>query len=540
MLCLYCKKNPPAYNSRNQPLSFCSKLCQNHHTLEKRSKTNLERYGHTNPMKSKKTLEKRNQTNRERYGVENPFSLPEIQKKQQLSCLEKYGVPYASQSEVVQEKIKRSWQKYHHGHPFSDPTVRNKRTDTLIERYGVTHPILHADIHQKIKDTCVKLYGVENAAKNLVVAQKISTTNKMPDVVQKKKLTMLDRYGVESYQQLAIRDQLALLDDPGWLQHQIDDLGQSGVACLLGVSVDTVRRFVRRHDIILPSAGSDFERSVVSFVKNHYDGIIELHDRSRIGKEIDIMLPDLDLAIECNGSYWHSDLNGRTRSYHNEKLIAARSKNIRLINVWEHQWNDRMPIVQSRIKSLLKANHTVPARKTRITELDATTTRDFLNHNHIQGNCGSSHRYGLIDHDNTLLAVMTFGKSRYDKKFDYELLRFCNKIDTTVTGGASKLFKHFVKQHPGANVISYSDRSFNSGYLYKTLGFVYHKASAPSYQYTRDYKNFANRVAYQKHKLSKKLDFYDPSLSEWDNMKAHGYDRIWDCGTDVWHYYHTV
>ena len=30
--------------------------------------------------------------------------------------------------------------------------------------------------------------------------------------------------------------------------------------------------------------------------------------------------------------------------------------------------------------------------------------------------------------------------------------------------------------------------------------------------------------------LEKKLSHFDPAVSEWKNMKDHGYDRIWDCG----------
>ena len=44
-------------------------------------------------------------------------------------------------------------------------------------------------------------------------------------------------------------------------------------------------------------------------------------------------------------------------------------------------------------------------------------------------------------------------------------------------------------------------------------------------------KNLYNRMNFQKHKLKKLLSTYDPLLSEWENMKLNGYDRIWDCGS---------
>lgn len=83
------------------------------------------------------------------------------------------------------------------------------------------------------------------------------------------------------------------------------------------------------------------------------------------------------------------------------------------------------------------------------------------------------------------------------------------------------------------SVISYSDKSWNTGNLYKKLGFNYINSSAPGYQYTKDYVQFKSRQYYQKHKLIDILENYDPTLSEWENLQIAGFDRIWDCGNDV-------
>ena len=41
---------------------------------------------------------------------------------------------------------------------------------------------------------------------------------------------------------------------------------------------------------------------------------------------------------------------------------------------------------------------------------------------------------------------------------------------------------------------------------------------------------------FQKHLLKSKLPTFDETLSEWENMKNNGFDRIWDCGTTKWIY----
>ena len=50
----------------------------------------------------------------------------------------------------------------------------------------------------------------------------------------------------------------------------------------------------------------------------------------------------------------------------------------------------------------------------------------FLEKNHIQGKVGSSVNIGLY-HQDKLVSLMTFGKPRMDKVYEYELLRFCNE-----------------------------------------------------------------------------------------------------------------
>jgi hypothetical protein len=159
---------------------------------------------------------------------------------------------------------------------------------------------------------------------------------------------------------------------------------------------------------------------------------------------------------------------------------------------------------------------------------------NFLNENHLQKDIGSTYNIGLFYNDN-LVSVMTFSKSRFNKTFDFELLRFCNKQGVSIAGAASRLFSYFIKDRK-CSIISYSDNQYGSGKLYEILGFTKHHIFSPSYFYTTNYINFENRMKYQKHKLSKILPIFDSELTEWQNMQNNGYDRIWDCGSTTWHY----
>lgn len=249
-------------------------------------------------------------------------------------------------------------------------------------------------------------------------------------------------------------------------------------------------------------------------------------------QELDIYIPDKKIAIEFNGSYWHSENNGKDKNYHNSKTKACADKGIQLIHIWEHDWNTKQELIKSRIKAKLGINKRIYARTTTILEVGNVTATKFLNENHIQGSCPASLKYGLF-HGTELVALMTFGKSRYKKDIDWELIRYCSKQGINVVGGASRLLKRFMETNAGG-VISYSDRMWNNGGLYNAIGFEYSHTSEPAYYYTRDYVSFENRVKYQKHKLPKLLESFNADKTEWENMQANRYDRIWDCGNDVW------
>jgi len=129
-----------------------------------------------------------------------------------------------------------------------------------------------------------------------------------------------------------------------------------------------------------------------------------------------------------------------------------------------------------------------------------------------------------------MVAVMTFSKRRFDKKEGYELVRYCTVGSFNVIGGAGKLLKHFGLEWSPSAVVSYADKRWSDGGLYKALGFDHIRDSSPNYFYMDDYIYRYNRIRFQKHKLASKLNKFNSSISEWENMKVNGYDRIWDCG----------
>lgn len=283
-----------------------------------------------------------------------------------------------------------------------------------------------------------------------------------------------------------------------------------------------------------------FDSKLENFIYNFLDNknILYLkNNRSFLSnKEIDIFIPSYNIGIECNGIYWHSELRGKNRNYHLNKTKLAQVKNVKLIQIFENEIINQPKIVISRLKSLLNLNkYSIYARKCKIQEIDNQFKNKFLNKYHIQGEDKSSIKLGLF-YKNRLVAVMTFCKyrtalGRKNIKFEYELSRFCCIHNFNVVGGASKLLKYFERIYKPKKIISYADRRWSNGNLYFKLGFHYHHNSKPNYWYFKNNNlQLYHRFNFRKNILSKKLEKFDPNLTEWENMKNNGYNRIWDCG----------
>jgi len=278
------------------------------------------------------------------------------------------------------------------------------------------------------------------------------------------------------------------------------------------------------------------EKELLNFIEENYNGEIIENSRSIISPlELDIYLPDLKLAFEFNGLYWHNELYV-DKNYHLNKTKLCEENGIHLVHIYEDDWLFKNEIVKSRILNLLgKTERKIFGRKCEIKEVPFGDSKEFLIKNHIQGNVNSKIRLGLY-YKEELVSLMTFGNLRKNlgsssKDNSYELLRFCNKINTNVIGGANKLYKYFRNKYKPKEILSYADRSWtmnNDKSLYNKLGFDFVGETAPNYYYIRDGER-KNRFGFRKDILVK--EGFDPSKTERNIMFERGIYRIYDCGS---------
>ena len=484
---------------------YCSSKCCNNdpNKIQKTKNNNFVKYGVENISQLEKIKEKKKQTSLRNYGVEHPSQLEEIKEKVKKTNLEKYGVKHPSQLEEIKEKVKKN----------------------NLKKYGVEHPSQLEEIKEKKKQTSLRNYGVEHPSQSEEVKQNtIKTFNK--------------NY-IKSH-----TDIIEIIEDDGEKLYRCKCPHKDCSKCgnnnfLINKILYHSRKYqnIELCTILNPIDNKSKNTSLEIFVKKILDdNNIEYISNERVcnNLELDIYIPSFNIGIECNGCFWHSD-GKKSKNYHYHKYSSYKENGIQVLSIWEDWIKNKPNIVSSIILSKLgKYKEKIYARKCFIKKVDHNECVNFLEKNHIQGNSNSSIRLGLYYKDE-LVSLMCFSKKRRnmmgknEDKEDWELLRFCNKLNTQVIGGAGKLLNHFIKNYNPLQIISFASHDISNGGLYEKLGFELENSSYGSYWYI-DNKTMIryHRYCFRKSELIKKG--YDENLSEFQIMDNLNYFRIYDSG----------
>lgn len=274
------------------------------------------------------------------------------------------------------------------------------------------------------------------------------------------------------------------------------------------------------------------EFEIKNFIESY--GFTVLQSYRLSNKELDLYIPEKQLAIEYNGLYWHSSNSilddKKISKKHIDKTELCEKNNISLLHIFEDEWLSTPEIWKSMILNKLGIVTKIYGRKTKCCEITSKISNEFCKLNHMQGSAMAKHHYGLL-YEDKLVAVMSLSKSRYGNN-DYEIIRYCNLLNHSVIGGFSKLLSNFRSLYSGS-IVSYANRRWSNGNLYEKAGFVKERISVPCYYYIKNNKLY-HRSSFMKHKLSEKVDIFDPTKTEIDNMYMNKFRRIWDCGSIVY------
>ena len=503
-ICPVCGKETPFRTITYGYSEYCSIKCsyKSDSRIEKYKKTCLEKYGVENVSKNDNIKQKKKETITRNYGGVG-FASKEISNKSKLTVIERYGVENVSKNDNIKQKKKETVTRNYGGVGFASKTIKEKASQTLFKNHGVTNPYQIG----RVKENAHKKYY-----------EKFYKENPLVKSIDHDTLTYT-----------CYCTHINSCNKCNEKEFQISNIGYNNrkyANCELCTK-------------LVPENTNNYKNTTLElFIQDlltKYDIKFETSVRSTIYPyELDTYIPSKNIAIECNGIYWHSDQN-KPKEYHYNKFKKCQEKGIQLISIWEDQIVKYPDKVRTVILSKLGIyDERVYARNCTIKEVPSKECNVFLDNYHLQGKTNSSIRLGLY-YNNELVSIMTFGKGRkcLNSKASYELYRYCCKAGIQIIGGASKLFKYFINKYSPESIESFSSNDISNGDLYKQLSFNCVSDSI-GYWYVDRKMNRYHRYKFTKQELIK--ENFDPNKTEFEIMDERGFYRIYDSGQTKWIY----
>lgn len=468
-------------------------------------------------------LQKASDTYKERTGFEHNFKNPEEVAKYVEIKREKYG-------DACNSKKARETRLKHNGGIFWTDKQKQQIVNTQIRLYGSVANL------EKGYRTKLKRYGNPKYVNGDKISETWGTKSKedIKEIKDKQIQTFRDRYG----------DNWADVIREKGKKTSIEKYGVDNVFKLPEVQERIKQTNLKKYGTMYPVTLFSYlnNKTISKINKRFYDKLLELGCNAELEKSIGNKAYDICVdktLIEINPTYTHNSTVGpfiwgskrepKSTTYHLEKTQTALANGYSCIHVWD--WDDYDKIINH-----FKPKKTLYARNLEVRIVPNDVSRKFLNDYHFQGSCNNQQiKLGLYK-DDDLIQMMTFGKPRYNKHFEYELLRLCTNEDYIVVGGANKLFKHFIDNYNPASIISYCDLSKFNGSVYTNLGFDLQSTSAPTRHWfnintgRHITENLLNQRGFSQLHGDNDYKLYKKGDSNEQLMLENGYYEVYDCG----------
>lgn len=240
--------------------------------------------------------------------------------------------------------------------------IKIKRKQIFINKYGVDNPAKHKDIQNKIKQTNNLKYNCDYPLQNKEILNKTKITLKekynvyFPKQIKNVKEKLKDKFLKYLFHGNRLNDKVIPLftEDEFKGTKRIFKYKFKCIECgheFYGtISEGRVPRCPEPHSKYV----SELEISVRNYIKTIYTSYLIFSDRIIISPyELDIVIPDLNIAIEVNGDYYHSEKFGKDDNYHQMKMDLCKNAGYKLIYIWEHEWNNEHEKTKSFLKELI-------------------------------------------------------------------------------------------------------------------------------------------------------------------------------------------
>ena len=427
-----------------------------------------------------------------KYGVRHNSALAQTRQKTRQSLQVKYGV--SSSLDLVKDRSSSQQ---------SESAVA-KRRNTNMKTFGSISPLGSAEVQDKVRHTNIIRYGVPCVFSCAPIRARSQE--------QKRQHWIRHRVSVLS-------STVRLLSPETDALNKNTDLIWECVACRAKFTSNLDDGKTPKCSVCTPplKIGSKLSAALVQMFDWRL-GPCKVNDRTEIAPlEIDFWFNDKKIGVEVHGLYWHSDaVLGEKKDF--KKANVAKERNVRVLQFYEDEVREKTNIVLSIVNAAADIhNRVLYARKCSVRKIEHSSYFSFCDENHLQGGCSASIRYGLFL-DDELIAVIGLSKARF-KFGDYEIVRFCQKLNTKIHGAFSKLLKHSTAGLHGT-LVTYADRRIFTGASYPASGFVFKHETQPGFWFT-DFSRRFNRMRFQKHRLAE---------ADRIAIEAGRISKIYDCG----------
>lgn len=494
-------------NRFNSTKTYMYKFLRTYNIKKTKEQLNKERADKVKNLYNSKTTEeklaikeKRKNTNLEKFGVENCYQSEEIKAKIKNNCLKQYGVEYHTQRKDIKRKIDESTINSQGAKRILQTSKGQEHFKNVCkEKYGVENPYQSKEKKKKIKQTCLEKYG------NEIPCRTETIKNKM-------KKNSLHNWGKEyPSQSQEIKDKI--------INTNMEKYGVPW-SCM-------------REECKMAQGGG-------SNINNHFADLLAKYNIT-FKREFSLEYFSFDfkignILIEIDPSYTHNSTIGpyfnkhytkpKDKNYHLNKSMLAEKYGFRCIHIFD--WDDINKII-----NLLLPKEIIYARKCEIKEVSKQETNKFLNSYHLQNTCnGQKYCYGLYYNDK-LIELMTFGKPRYNKNYEWELLRLTSHKDYKIVGGTERLFKHFLRYVNPSNIISYCDNAKFLGDVYKRLGMTLASITKPNKIWSKGKIKITDNLLRQQGFDRLFGTSYGKGTSNRELIINEGFVEVYDCGQKV-------
>lgn len=564
-LCKYCKiKRVAGFNKQlNTYGDYCSQTCQRKspECIAKQLKSKEQKYGKDNITNAKKAC----QTRIEKYGSHHPTNFSD---KVKTTKLKNYGnenfVNVEKQKQTVAKHIaenpnyyfdreqKTKQTKVANGHnpnwnnrkKFKETlsTFTNERKNEIIEKrkqtcldtYGVEYATQSLEVQQRAKQKCLKKYGVIST---LTLSY---TRNLMYYTLRTKAWSIFEKNNYDVVPLITKDEFIHNLD----LDLRVDLLTWQCKTCG-HIFQHTWANWARKCPKCFPQNYRGLQNEVADYVKSICDDnfIIRLDCKNVLSKyrQLDIFVKDLNIAIEFNGCFWHNSDKGAYGNeptpmmYHYDKSTECEQLGIQLIHIFEDEWLSNKKLCKAKLRKILMPNtvkHIDGQCCSIVTDIDKNLARAFLNKYSFYGNDKSSIQYCLT-FNGYLVAMMTFSKTRNNKQYDWQILNYLEINSHIVDDGFKILIQKFKNDHIDSTVCFYASRDWENVNAFNGI------MDLVSIKKPRVFWTISD-IRIKGHDMTKSLakslcisNPYDDTKSMSQNLNANNIYRIYDSGTLV-------